>query len=510
MKVPSQQTATMDGLGTTVRPDRLVRRQIGGIAAFAAIPIARLVANNPGEPLPVLRFAVYWAVLVAITGGSVLLVSRTRPLLARRFAIGLSISLFGVTYLAVALRNALGLSTTLGIDGAIWLVFAVSIAGFLIGRWNRMQELVPLLGVLLLLYPIAEIVLNSPPRTMSVESRGAFGIDAGWTPNIYWFVLDGYGRGDVLGEYGDVLQASFIGEMEQRGFVIDPRAAAAYPMSFLSIASTLSMDYIADGSTDVSSEEPFYVVTQGENVVVDSLRDRGYAYVLYPGSPYWSGSQCRGFEDICLAEGGMDSADRALLEMTAAASILRSVLLSTDSERVNPVEVVERLEGHRPNNPFFLFAHVMNPHPPFLWSGPDCDLLERPIGSVFGDWGATSDYLNAIHCLNRQLITTMDRIIDADPEAVIIMQGDHGPDYGIEMLNVEHVWSPRDIRQRFGVLSAIRLPPTCDVPIGTSLVNTFRVVLSCLSGERFPLLAPRAWSGSYGLSDLTEVEPPTR
>ncbi|MEX0864416.1 MAG: sulfatase-like hydrolase/transferase [Acidimicrobiia bacterium] len=487
-----------------------MRRQIGGISAFAAIPIARLVANNPGERLPVLRLAVYWAVLVVIAGGSVLLVSRSRPLLARRFAIGLSILVFGVTYLAVALRNALGLSATLGIDGAIWLVFAISITGFLISRWNWVQGFVPLLGAFLLLYPVVEIVASPPSRAVTFGSAQEPAVELERAPNVYWFVLDGYGRADVLGEFGDVRQDSFTREMEARGFMIDSRASAAYPMSFLSIASTLSMEYVADANTDVSSEGPFYLVTQGENVVVDSLRDRGYAYVLYPGAPQWSGSQCRGVEDICLAEGGLDPADRALLEMTAAASILRSALQSTDSDRVNPIEVVERLEGHRPSNPFFLFAHVMSPHPPFLWSGPDCDLLERPIGSVFGDWGATSDYLNAIHCLNRQLITTMDRIIDADPEAVIIVQGDHGPDYGVEMLNVEHVWSPGDIRQRFGVLSAIRLPPTCDVPIGTSLVNTFRVVLSCLSGERIPLLPPRAWSGSYGLSDLTEVDPPTR
>ena len=62
--------------------------------------------------------------------------------------------------------------------------------------------------------------------------------------------------------------------------------------------------------------------------------------------------------------------------------------------------------------------------------------------------------------------------------------------------------------ERFGVLNAIRLPEACrDRSIeGEPLVNTFRIVLACLSGSEPDLLGTRLFYSGYGkISDLAEV-----
>lgn len=57
------------------------------------------------------------------------------------------------------------------------------------------------------------------------------------------FVLDGYGRSDVLERFGSTQQNDFLSDLAVRGFTVDTEALAPYPLSSLSLSSTL--DYVA-------------------------------------------------------------------------------------------------------------------------------------------------------------------------------------------------------------------------------------------------------------------------
>lgn len=489
-----------------------MRRGIWAIAGFAALPFARLIANNPGEPFPVVRFAVYWLLIVILLGNAILIVGRFRPGEVDRFGSALAFSIFAITYLAVVLRDILALPRTFGLDGSVWLAVALVVVAVLVSRWEVVHNLAPVVALLLLLYPVSEVLLaiGSPPAEFAITDAKPLNLVPIETPNVYWLVADGYGRADMLAEeYGETVQDQFLSYLVSRGFQVSDGAVTAYPMTHLSIASTLSMDYVVKEGDDISDLRPLYDMVQGENVVVATLRSWGYSYAMYPGDLF-SATQCGGWEDVCLERTLISPADWALLSMTPFASLLEGpTTASTHAELSNPLRILETLDQHQPERPMFVQAHLISPHPPYFLNGPECEIQDVSM-DLSADWGSDEEYLGAVRCLNAQLVETIDRLIAADPDAVIILQGDHGPNRGIHFTGGHDVasWTDTQIRVRFSVLSAARLPEGCKVASDLALANTFRIVFSCLSGQPISLLPTRTWTVSANPYEILEIEPP--
>ena len=102
-------------------------------------------------------------------------------------------------------------------------------------------------------------------------------------------------------------------------------------------------------------------------------------------------------------------------------------------------------------------------------------------------------------------------LVRQDPEAIIIIQSDHGPHVGLGRKGGGSgdvtKWiptTPEEARNKFGILSAIRLPEPCRSYLDDerSAVNTFAVVFACLDGSE-PKLLPHA---SYFFYDRQFIE----
>ena len=63
-------------------------------------------------------------------------------------------------------------------------------------------------------------------------------------PNVYFIILDGYPRNDILKKHVNFDNSEFTNMLEQRGFHIAKNSFANYSFSGLSISSTMNMDYI--------------------------------------------------------------------------------------------------------------------------------------------------------------------------------------------------------------------------------------------------------------------------
>ena len=76
-----------------------------------------------------------------------------------------------------------------------------------------------------------------------------------------------------------------------------------------------------------------------------------------------------------------------------------------------------------------------------------------------------------------------DRILEADPTAVIIVQSDHGSEFLTPWYEPFEAWSDEALAERYSVLDAMRLPESCDgiVDDDEALVNTYR------AGVRLPV-----------------------
>jgi hypothetical protein len=59
-------------------------------------------------------------------------------------------------------------------------------------------------------------------------------------PDIYYFILDGYGREDVLKEDFDFDNAEFLSALRDRGFEVADQATANYPATIISVSSAVN------------------------------------------------------------------------------------------------------------------------------------------------------------------------------------------------------------------------------------------------------------------------------
>jgi hypothetical protein len=154
--------------------------------------------------------------------------------------------------------------------------------------------------------------------------------------------------------------------------------------------------------------------------------------------------------------------------------------------------------------PFFFFAHLMCPHPPFvfaasgepvepdyLFSMVDADRLHGGAEAAVRDYIVL--YRAQLAFLNKKILEAVDAILSRSPEPpIIILQGDHGSRAYADLDRPEASY----FKENLAILNAYRLPGDGRglVYPGISPVNTFRLVFKHYFGADLDLLEDRsAW-----------------
>ena len=477
---------------------------------FAALPFLTLVASNPGNSFPWSRMLLYWGIVVGLATLVVAVVRRRNRTLTERLAAVIALAIYAFGQLAGDMNRTLDLSDMLGLSGAIWIFAALVTAAMLVTRWKVIHSFVAVLGTLLLTAGVLSVVGGGDllsGGTARAATPDDLDLDAGLTPNVYWFILDGYGRSDVLENYyGDTRQADFLQSLATRGFSVSSKAFAAYPMTYISVAATLAADYLATEGDNIHEQGRFEQIAQSGSLVLETFRSWGYSYRLWPGDGTIVTS-CVGIEDTCLRpDSWVREPERAILRMTPLASQIELTSSQEHFTRSDPIAAVDAVLKVEESSPIFALIHLINPHPPHYQAGPECVFQDVPfrLGAIYG----VSEYVDSVRCLNSRLLKAVDRIVQSDEEAVIILQGDHGPSWSLAIhTDSLDKWNRRETVIRLGVLSAMRLPNGCVPPDAMSLPNTFRVVFDCLSTDDVPLLQNRMWVANQTPGDLREVDP---
>lgn len=485
-------------------------RGIASIWLFSALPFLRLIASNPNTDLHFARLGGLW-----LLAGTLL----TVPVLvwwfggrrdARRLATATGLLMFVFSHLAVSIRDALGLEPVLGVDGALSIAVGLGVLIVLVTRWDWTRSFGLVLAGLVGLVPVIQIVL--PPDQVAEVSLGVGArIEAAApkeTPNVYWFVLDGYGRADVLGDVYAMKEAGdFVEALRSRGIQVSDKAVAAYPMTDLSVGSTLAMEYVASTGDSVHDLSDMRRLIAGDNPVVETLRAWGYTYVHWDS--VWNGARCESDVEVCVSvyERGATEIEWVLLSMTAIGEQIAPHLLARRYAALSdPLIALGAIRQESPREPFFSLIHLVNPHPPHFTLGVECEL--RVAAFNLRAAYVPADYLDAVRCVNGRMLEALEEISANDPTAIVVMQGDHGP--GVLSIADSRFdqWDDRSIRIRYGVLSAMRLPEGCVVPDDLNLVNTFRVVIDCLSPTDVPLLPSRVFLANRFPGEVLEVDVP--
>lgn len=322
-------------------------------------------------------------------------------------------------------------------------------------------------------------------------------------PDVYYIIFDGYGRQDVLEHQYAWDNEPFLAELEARGFYVARESYANYPTTHFSLGSSLNMRYL-DDELETGTQRAVYFDLVRKAEVAARFRDLGYRYVLV--ASIWGGTNGSPIADdvMGLSADFGNEFHAGLLDLTVAADLLPGI--SVGDVHLAAFDALESVASM--DAPTFTLAHVVLPHPPYVLDR-DGRIIDR-ASALRGTWHgeeAKRGYVEQVRFVNRRIVEILDRILERSDDAIIIIQGDHGPfapDLRREgLLQVESA--------RLGILNAYRVPAQIRSKLYPSIspVNSFRVLFTGLGRDDLELLPERHFYYVEGTErqQLEQIEP---
>jgi len=408
----------------------------------------------------------------------------------------------------------------LGFCGSAWLVARTTQNLENAGRFLNVMALVMLV---LVFADVARYNLSfarlpavsSDVGSLQVTPQTGIGV----LPDIYYLILDGYARNDILSELYQYDNSEFSGFLEQKGFYIASQACANYPQTYLSLASSLNfayLDEVAQKFFDLNTAEPL-VEMISNNRLMATLKALGYQTVAFASG--YSGTELKTADRYISRTLLSREFFHTLINTTFFAALkLPFFDLSVSEADIHRERIRNTLSAianqNLPSEPVFVFAHVICPHPPFVFNhdGQAAKAQNRfhiQDGSHWGSDTATyrKMYKEQLTYLNTLVKQSVDNLVaDQTRPRIIIVQSDHGPGSDLNWQNPEKTNLP----ERFGILQAIYFSDGNNSGLYPEIspVNTFRLVLNRLLASKMPLLEDKSyfapWFGRYRFVEVTE------
>lgn len=324
------------------------------------------------------------------------------------------------------------------------------------------------------------------PSTPSTPSK----VLQALSPDIYLFILDGYGGSVALKqEYGED-NADFLGSLRGLGFYNHPEMISNYLRTELAMSAVLNGDFVQNiFPKEVLKAPGAYTGKLQEHWVNTVLRSKGYTTV-HIGSGVWS-SFSNPTADVNLIQ----SPQREVLSVYMRRSLLdplrAALFFREDIRRIEFSFKSLREISRSVSSPKFVFVHILAPHPPYVLSesGESEPLLQfkRKSDVVGHIWTEKEAYIDQMKALNRRLLSALDGILkNSTKPPVILAMGDHGPaSYFYKEVNQTNV-SKRGLQERTSVLFSVLTPRVCREEFSKlkSTVNTFPALFRCLFAEK--------------------------
>jgi len=361
-------------------------------------------------------------------------------------------------------------------------------------------------SLLLLLQNISPLVLprlkTADTANMQKEAQLVRSVIIDNKPDIYYIVVDAYGRDDILKRVYSYDNTPFTSLLKDRGFNIVVNSYSNFNKTYISIASSLNMDYASEinKSKNIKGEIGDYTEMIANNKVASILKQNGYSIVSFPSLDKTVGTVSA--DVYGLSKVIKNKLSQSLLEMTPLPMVRNYSTLKWQPShgmlREHVLKIFDKLPGYANDySPKFVFAYIPIPHPPFIFDEYG-NLTDYPVagnydGSHLYDYFSVSKeeyksyYIDQLKFVNSKLIAVVDRILETeDQQPVIIIQADHGPRSGWDWEEIEKT----DLSEGFGILNAYYFPNVEEIPQDVSLtpVNTFRLLFNTYFGYDYEML----------------------
>jgi hypothetical protein len=403
-----------------------------------------------------------------------------------------------------------------------WAALTIALAG--LAAWKlTATKVLNALAVAIVFVSLANIAVRLSkaaylayrPSPAAVTSRRK-----GPKPDVFYIILDGHGRTDSIRRAIGYDDSWFVQALRKRGFFVADDSHSNYCQTELSLSSSLNLDFIPNLLPKVKRTDEMRAPLGrliDNNEAARHFRAEGYRFVaVTTGFPpiRLAGA------DIHLGDGsGKTMVESALLDMTPLRHSNEAVTSQFDERRKRLLTAFADLRSlaSPTEAPRFVVAHILAPHPPFVF-GPNGESVR--YGHLYSYMDG-SDYMTYVgppaqyrqgysgqaEFVEKQVVTIVDALLaGARPGSrpIIVIQGDHGSKVGLDQNSL----AKTDLEEVFPILNAYLVPDEIrkDLHPDITPVNSFRTILRDLFGEDLPPLPNRSWYSTFPLPyDFTEV-----
>lgn len=342
-------------------------------------------------------------------------------------------------------------------------------------------------------------------------------------PDIYDIVLDGYAGKETLKRIYQLDNGPFESALRQRGFEFSDGARANYCQTVLSLASTLQMDSLDEIVKPLgpeSSDRKPVSLKAMDSRVLRMLRQLGYRAVAYQTG--YEPTEMRKADLYVVNAASLTFFQNAAFELTPFPALWREMQSSFQDEYADHrARILGMLRGlgdlDDRQAPLFVFAHVVSPHPPFVF---DATGKERQPARVFtfhdgdhfrGAGGTREEYIQQyreqIQYVNQMVIQAVDRILEKSKRPpIIFIHSDHGPGSGLAWEHPDQT----DMPERFSILMSGRFPGI-EGPVLTenmTPVNLYKILFNRYFNYSIPMQRDESffstWEKPYRFYPVTD------
>jgi len=437
-------------------------------------------------------------------------------------------SSYGHVYNVLAGRHFLGLQ--LGRADTLAALYAASFIFLGWFTWRKLKDpaaassILNIVSIALISFPLISALAFAPVLLAGDHPLPACGPEpqppaAGLhRPDIYYIILDEYGRSDMLKQVIDFDNSAFVAQLEARGFYVTGESYSNYAITHMSLASSLNSCYLNEYVSIQPGDEPANTKLLTNSIRNSSARryleQAGYRFITF----------ATGYPPSDIAGASLFIKPASYLNALELEFIRGSVLaIFFDPIRgyqartviQNAFDQLASLPQNDPDTPKFVFAHIQTNHAPFVFG---------PNGEALPPWGFSpaempgapprdpsrrsyaAAYQDQAEYANQLILRAVDEILrNSQTEPVIILQGDHGTQVNLDWNSVENTC----VKERHAILNAYYFPGQdfSQLYPQVSPVNTFRLLFNQYFGSDLPLYEDRAyfseWDRSYDYLDVT-------
>jgi len=312
-------------------------------------------------------------------------------------------------------------------------------------------------------------------------------------PDIYYIIFDAYANSDTLTNQYGFDNSNFIDYLKTQDFIIPSQSHGNYPITILSLSSSLNMQYVNDELTSVDTQQKAHSNVHNiinNNAVMKNLKEKGYKIISF-NSGSWITNSIRIADWNPCSSNNLNSEFIGMLVRTTMLYPIHVKLFEHDMrDGINCIfEELPKLREHT-NQPIFVFAHIMIPHPPYIF-GVNGETVDPESLSLTEGWDNRKGYTDQVQYTNKKIKNVLDEMLSDEYSPIIIIQSDHGPRDNIDWENPDDEMYD----QVFGILNVYHLPNGGNQQIYETIspINSFRVIFNYYFDDNYELLDDKAY-----------------